>query len=103
MPNGRTLSRSEAFGKHRAGSATREALRHDREDAARYGRVNYALDQEAFHIVEVRVPTSFVESLYSGIADSMRYVSVDPEQLMAQFNRLARVNIWDNAPWVAKP
>jgi hypothetical protein len=72
------------------------------EDAARYGRINYGIGQEAFHVVDARVPTSFAESLYSGTSDSMRFVGVDPEQL-AGFNRLARINIWDYVPLVAKP
>jgi hypothetical protein len=72
------------------------------EDTARYGRINYGIDRKPFHIVEARVPTSFAQSLYSGTADSMRYVSVGPEQL-GQFNGLARINIWNQVPWVARP
>jgi hypothetical protein len=64
--------------------------------------LDYGIDREPFHIVEARVPSSFAQSLYSGTADGMRYVSVGPEQL-GQFNTLTRINIWNYVPWVAKP
>jgi len=72
------------------------------EDAARYGRINYGLDNRAFHIVEARVSRSFSDSLQSGIADRMRYVSVDRDRLN-ELNRLARIKIWNYVPWVTKP
>jgi hypothetical protein len=72
------------------------------EDAARYGRINYGLDQQPFHIVEARVPTSFVDQLYTGTADRMTFLGVNPEQL-AELNRVASTSIWDYVPWVAKP
>lgn len=53
-------------------------------------------------MVEARVPTSFAESLFSGTADRMPFLAVDPEQL-AELNALAEVSIWDYVPLVAKP
>ena len=72
------------------------------EDAARFGRINYSLDQEPFHIVEARVPSSFANSLFSGTADRMPFLAVNPEQL-PELNALGQINIWDYVPLVAKP
>jgi hypothetical protein len=72
------------------------------EDAARFGRINYGLDQEPFSIAETRVPNAFLDQLYSGTADRMPFVGVDPGQL-AELNELGRTSIWDSVPWVAKP
>jgi hypothetical protein len=71
------------------------------EDAARFGRINYDLDKLPFHIVEARVPTSFVDQLYTGTADRMTFHGVNPVQL-AELNQLARTSIWDDVPWVSK-
>ncbi len=60
------------------------------EDAARFGRINYSLDQEPFHIVEARVPTSFANSLFSGTADRMPFLAVNPEQLSDPIPRVVR-------------
>ncbi|MBI2709590.1 MAG: RHS repeat-associated core domain-containing protein [Actinobacteria bacterium] len=71
------------------------------EDATGYGRINYGIDNEPFHIVEATVPTSLTQSLYCDIADSMRYFAVDREQITL-FNRSARIDFWDYVPWVTK-
>lgn len=72
------------------------------EDAARYGRINYGIDGQPFHIVEARVPTSFVDQLYAGTADRMPFLGVNPGQL-GELNRVANTSLWDSVPWVAKP
>lgn len=72
------------------------------EDAARFGRINYGQDRIPFHIVEARVPSSFVDDLYRGHADRMPFLGVHPDQL-AGLNRVSDVQIWNSVPWVAKP
>lgn len=72
------------------------------EDASRFGRISYSLDQKLFHIVETRVPTSFLDQLYHGTADRMTYIAVDHEQLAA-LNRVGSISIRNSVPWLAKP
>ena len=72
------------------------------EDAARFGRINYGLDRTPFHVVEARVPTTYVNDLYSGTADRMPFIGVNPDQL-AGLNRVADVQMRNSVPWVPKP
>lgn len=72
------------------------------EDAARYGRINYGLDQQPFHIVEASVPNSFADRLYTGTADRMTFRSADPDQL-PELNAVGSVHRWDHVPLVEKP
>lgn len=48
------------------------------------------------------MPGSFANSLFSGTADRMPFLAVNPEQL-PELNACAQINIWDNVPLVGKP
>ena len=72
------------------------------EDAARFRSINYSLDHTPFHIVETRVPTAFANSIFSGTADRMPYLAVNPEQL-SELNVLGKVSIWNQLPLMVKP
>ena len=50
-----------------------------------------------FSIVAARVPSSFVQSLYSDVAHNMQYLHVSEDQL-GEFNRLAEIYIHDSVP-----
>ena len=91
------------FGGFRAGPNSYEGklFATSAEDASRFGQINYKLGGGPFSIVEARVPSSFVQSLYSDVADNMQYLHVSEDQL-AELNRLAQINTWDSvpiAPW----
>ena len=72
------------------------------EDAASFGRINYGLDNEPFHLVEARVPNEFADRLFSGTADRMPFRSVDPDQL-PELNSVGEVTRWNRVPLVEKP
>lgn len=67
------------------------------DDAARFGRANYSLDQKPFTLLEVRVPNPVANLLYRGSADSMPIRGLDPGNLGA-FNRAARVRRLNSIP-----
>ena len=69
------------------------------DDATRYGRINYGLDNELFHLVEATVPRSFADGLYGGTADRMAFRSVDAGAQLDELNRVARVH----AEWLPDP
>jgi hypothetical protein len=65
------------------------------DDATRYGRINYGLDNELFHLVGATVPRSFADGLYGGTADRMAQLD--------ELNEVAREPEWDHLPLVGKP
>lgn len=72
------------------------------DDAARFGRINYGLDGQPFHIVEARVPNDFADRLYAGTADRMPFRSVDADQL-PELNSVGDITRWNHVPLVEKP
>jgi hypothetical protein len=67
------------------------------EDAARFGRANYGLDQKPFTLLENRVPDNVASLLYAGTADLMPIRGLDPVQ-MGAFNGAAQTRQLNSIP-----